>query len=352
MMTGFADIETAVESMKSGATDYISKPIEPELLFNKIEDAFKKQLSQKTNIRSFNEIIKPPGQKFDNLHKRLNEYAEKNQHFLIIGDRGTGKASSVKYAYQKGFNNLKPFVVLDVDQISNNSVNTPETKQMSVFTENLKIAKGGLLYIRKVHKLDMISQNELLTVLIKQKKDENYTQIIMSSEKDKGELKVLLLPKLYELLIKEYIALPTLKGKENEILFFTEYFLKLANNEMDKNIQQIESEVLEGFYNHSWPGNIQELKNTVYKAVLLTEGDKISANILPLLFRDYLPANNTHPNNDDNNVAGLRKENYEKEKIKEALDIAKGNKTMAASILNIDRKTLYNKIKLYGIEVN
>ena len=101
---------------------------------------------------------------------------------------------------------------------------------------------------------------------------------------------------------------------------------------------------------YGWPENIQELKNCIIKAALLTEGKIIPESIIPELFVDKTKVNNRglllNP------IEGLRKEYYEKEKIMEALELAKGNKTMAASILNIDRKTLYNKIKLYNIFIN
>ena len=100
------------------------------------------------------------------------------------------------------------------------------------------------------------------------------------------------------------------------------------------------------FISYNWPGNIQELKNTIIKAALLTEGDVITTEIAEELFGGI-----KYEREETNtiNINSLRKENYEKEKIYQALTLAKGNKTMAASILNIDRKTLYNKIKLYSV---
>jgi len=101
-------------------------------------------------------------------------------------------------------------------------------------------------------------------------------------------------------------------------------------------------------YDYAWPGNIQELKNSVIQAALLTEGKHMPADMAPKLFGKNAirqGSSATVPNP----MLNLRKENYEKEKIMEALRLAKGNKTMAASILNIDRKTLYNKIKLYNV---
>lgn len=348
MMTSFSDIETAVESMKSGAIDYISKPIDPDLLFKKIDDAFKKQSTQNENRESFNEFSKPPLKEYDDLIERIEKFAENNQHFLLLGDRGTGKASLVKFVYQRGFNNSQPLVVLDYEQEQNGNVNTQEPDKTSKLKKKIEAAKGGLLYIKRVQKLDTIAQDELLSLLTKQKKDENFVQVIVGSEKSVEKLKQSLLPKLYQLLEKEIIQLPSLKGKKEEILFYADHFLKFANAEFDKNINSIAPEVQKQFLDYSWPRNIQELKNLVIKAALLTDSSQIEPDVLPSLFENI--QNGFATQQPETSIKGLRKENYEKEKIIKALELSKGNKTTAASILNIDRKTLYNKIKLYNIE--
>jgi two-component system response regulator HydG len=165
-------------------------------------------------------------------------------------------------------------------------------------------------------------------------------------------LSSILLPKLADLLLKSYIELPTLQGNKEIILFYAQHFLEMANKELDKKIKKIDTKVLEEFYKHPWNGNIQELKNMIFKACLLTEGNTVSGAILPVLFKNFSKEMVESIQPQKQTIEGLKKENYEKEKITEALEIAKGNKTVAASILNIDRKTLYNKIKLYNVEVN
>lgn len=347
MMTSFADIETAVESMKSGAADYISKPIEPELLFKKIEAAFKVQANQQDSKKFFSSYSKPPGDAYVKLEKKIDELTEKNQHFLLIGERGSGKASVAQYVYDRGFDSLKPFVIFDVEQQLLQLSNLQDSEK-SVLMQKAEKAKGGLLYIKKVDKFDRINQDELLSLLTKQNKDEYYTQVILGSDKSKKELEQLLLPKLYQLLEKDTVEVPPLRGQREAILFFAERFLKFANIELDKNINSIAPEVTKQLIAYSWPGNIQELKNTILKVALLTDESQIKPEILHALFKNNQLDIDSQPA--ELSVSGLRKENYEKEKIIEALELAKGNKTMAASILNIDRKTLYNKIKLYNVE--
>lgn len=354
MMTGYADIESAVESMKSGAVDYISKPIEPEQLFNKIEEAFLLQERMMKQNRFSNDFIKLPGEEYKQLYKQLEYTAENNQHRLIIGDRGTGKLSVVKYIYEKGTHLSKPLVIFDSDKsvdIANPyRASSDGIGGKSLLMQEFQEAKGGLFYIREMAHLNINQQDELLNILTKQKKDDNFTQVIMSSDMRKEELQRRLIPKLYHLVGQDSIILPTLKGKKEVITFLATHFLQFANSTLDKQIQAIDPAVQAQLTSYAWPGNIQELKNCIMKAALLTEGNVIPASIAPELFGNG-------PKNDNrtlllNPIEGLRKEYYEKEKIMEALELAKGNKTMAASILNIDRKTLYNKIKLYNVLTN
>jgi len=352
MMTGYADIESAVASMKSGAADYISKPIEPEQLFRKIEEAFKTQENRKKRSQFCDEFIIPPGEEYTKVLNQLDHIAEHNSHLLIIGDRGTGKASTVKYIHDKAFHVCNPLVAFDMDDVFNSRKN-PRTSNSSEENDSLLMqrfneAKSGLFYIRNVDQLDIHFQNELLNILTKQNKDDDFTQVIVSTEKHKEELQKLLIPKLYHMLEKNCVVLPTLKGKREVILSFISYFLQFSNFTLDKKIEGIEPAMLEQLTNYTWPGNIQELKNTMIKAALLSEGSLITAKIAPELFGKNATRKESRSGK-MNSIQELRKENYEKEKILEALQLAKGNKTMAASILNIDRKTLYNKMKLYNV---
>ena len=352
MMTGYADIESAIASMKSGASDYISKPIEPEQLFQKIEEAFQTQLNRQRKDIRCNELIKPPGKQYAELLKYLDNVVETKSHLLILGNRGTGKSSVVRYLHDKGFDLSRPLVVIDIEQIESDRELrrhfTGSADDASLLMERFGEAHGGILHIRNVELLDLNQQNELLSILTRQCRDDDFVQVAISSEKKKEELQRLLIPKLYTLLEKCSVVLPTLKGEKEAINAFAKHFLTSSNYILNKEIEGIEPELMQHFYGYSWNGNIQELKNTILKAVLLTDGNRISATLVPELFgkTEIKKEQNTQP---ISSVYKLRKENYEKEKIVEALQLAKGNKTMAASILNIDRKTLYNKMKLYNL---
>ena len=351
MMTGYADIESAVESMKSGAVDYISKPIEPQQLFSKIDEALLLQERMLKQNHFFDGFVKFPGEEYKKLYQDLDRAAESNQHRLIVGDRGSGKLSVVKYIYGKGTHLAKPLVIFDNDKSADmgNSyrVSLDGGGRRSPLMQRFHEAKGGLLYIRQIAYLDLNQQDELLSILSKQTRDDDFIQVIMSTNVGEDELQKRLIPKLYNLVIENCIVLPTLKGKKEVILFLANHFLQFANATLDKQIEAIDTGIQERLAEYAWPENIQELKNCIMKAALLTEGTTIPESIGPELF-DRQTKNNKRTML-LNPVQGLRKEYYEKEKILEALELAKGNKTMAASILNIDRKTLYNKIKQYKV---
>lgn len=352
MMTGFADIESAVASMKSGAADFISKPIEPEQLFRKIEEAFQIQRNSQKRNRFCNEFIMPPGEEYSKLLSQLDHFAELKHHLLIIGDRGTGKNSSVKYVHEKGFHICKPLVIVDVDdafhKLNSRYLQDSADDSVSLLMQRFKEAKGGVLSIRQADQLDINLQDELMNMLTKQNRDDDFTQVILSTEKKGADLQKVLIPKLFHLLEKDCVVLPTLKGEQQVIATFISYFLRFANFTLDKDIESLDPALLEHLIEYDWPGNIQELKNMIMKAALLTDEKQIPARIIPDLF------GRKETNNEPRTILAsplhkLRKENYEKEKIMEALALARGNKTMAASILNIDRKTLYNKIKVYNV---
>lgn len=348
MMTGYAEIESVVEAMKLGAADYISKPIAPDLLFKKIEEAFRLQDSVKQNNHNLNNFLLPPGEEYRRLLKCLSEVAENNTHLLILGDRGVGKTSCVQFIFEKGHNHLRPLITLDASDLdSANQYN--DLEKAAILTEKFKSAAGGIFYISSIGELNKLLQNDLLNLMMKQSRNDSFIQVILSSEKTIEELKVCFIPKLFNHLMENeesLIKLPSINGSKEHILFFASHFLGFANYILDKQIEGIDSAMQEKFVSHVWKGNIQELKNTIIKAALLTEGKYITTDIAADLFGNGSTFTETQKML---NIDSLRKENYEKEKIDQALKLAKGNKTMAASILNIDRKTLYNKIKLYNV---
>jgi len=352
MMTGSADIESAIASMKSGASDYISKPIEPEHFFQKIDEAFQSQLNRQRKDFCCNEMIKPPGKVYAELLQYLDDVVDQKNHLLITGSRGSGKASIVRYLHEKGYDQSQPLMTLDLEQIESemeaSRSHTGSTAKGSLLMDRFVEARGGMLHICNAELLDLNLQTKLLGMLTRQSRSDDFVQVVISSVKEKKVLQKVLIAKFYALLEKNSVELPDIKGEKEVIDAFTNHFLKLSNFILNKEIKGLEPELKEQFYSYPWNGNIQELKSMILKAVLLTESGRIPATLASELFGKEEPRKE-EKSQSISSIQKLRKENYEKEKIIEALTFAKGNKTMAASILHIDRKTLYNKMKLYKI---
>ncbi len=346
MMTGFVDIDSAVNSLKLGAVDYIPKPIKEEDLFQKIADALTNHERQKNAKEIKYSFVLPESKKYLEFFADIENRFKKEQHLLILGERGTGKAALSKHLVYSQKNNLaRSFVILtEEDQSVKNSIDA------ELLARAYERAKGGFLSLR-ITSLTLDAQNELLKKMMMSQKEEFSVQLLLISSLSAKELKGKLLPKLYNYLEEAIVELPALKGEEELILFFADYFLHYSNSELDKNILSIDESVKNEFLRRDWPGNIQELKNAVLKASVLTSGDKIEKEVLPYLFKGYIVGKEVQSDREKTSLDGFKKENYEKEKILEALEITGGNKTMASSLLNIDRKTLYNKIKLYQIDI-
>ena len=143
-----------------------------------------------------------------------------------------------------------------------------------------------------------------------------------------------------------------MRKRGTDIKEFAYHFLKISNQELDTDIQEIDVEVIDKFLNYSWPGNIRELKNVLKRAVLLEKNYSLGAANLPDEIR-YPVETDSPPSMEDDHGIALRTvtEKKEKEMILRTLEQVKYNKSKAARILNIDRKTLYNKIKQFNIEV-
>lgn len=348
MMTSYADIESAVESIKQGAVDYIAKPIDADVLFQKIEDAFRKSeiAMQTKGLQQY--IINTKFVGSDDIHNQLVDVIRSNSHLLILGQAGTGKSTAAKFVYLKGVQELGVYVEFDLNFLADYRAKT-DLDDEGLFAYYFEKAKGGLLHIKNFKKIDIKFQTSLIHALTRQSKNEHFAQIVITSRYSKEKIREDFIPKLSEKLLESYVELPSIGGREEDILSYSKFFLEMANKELDKNISMIDSEVYNVLFEQKWEGNIQELKNIVFKMVLLSDKDVISKNMIPYILNKnnlVIEANTSLSNKP---LDRLKKENFERKKITEALDIAKGNKTLAATLLNIDRKTLYNKIRLYEI---
>lgn len=368
LMTSYAEVSTAVQAMKQGAFDYISKPFNPDEVLEVIGNALEEKISDTLTPkeRSKKENTKSPTQFVQGISaasKTLNEYillvAPTDMSVLITGESGTGKEVVAKTIHLESTRKDKPFVAVDCGAIPKEIASSEFfghkkgsfTGAIDDKIGHFEAANGGTLFLDEVGNLSYQNQIQLLRALQERKVKPvgSSTEInvdirlITATNEDllqaveKGDFREDLYHRLNEFSIK----VPNLKDRNDDLIIYADFFLEKANEQLDKSVAGFSKEVLTLFQTYQWPGNIRELANVIKRATLLTQTEFIDTHVLPeeLL---YSKKSNVHSNKFST------KEN-EKELIISALHEVGNNKTHAAKLLNITRKTLYNKMKEYSL---
>ncbi len=368
MMTSYAEISMAVNAIKEGALDYIAKPFHPEVIMKAINDALEgpgsvKPVTKKkeTSVKQ-DAYIKGGSEASAKLNNYIDLVAPTNMSVLIMGESGTGKEQIAKSIHEKSKRSAAPFVAVDCGAIPRElasseffgHVKGSFTGAVTNKTGHFEAANGGTLFLDEIGNLNYELQVQLLRALQERKvkpvgsNEEIHVNIrvIAATNEDlfeavkKGDFREDLYHRLNEFSIK----VPSLKDRKEDLMVFANYFLDSANEELEKDISGFSEKTITAFKNYNWPGNLRELKNVVKRAVLLSEGDYISSSCLP----SEVVAAKEKPEEQD---YSLFKNKNEQEMILDALEKTHGNKSKAAKLLSIDRKTLYNKLKQYGINL-
>lgn len=365
LMTGYTDIKTAVKAMKMGAFDYVGKPINPDEILFTIHQALKTQKSgdndinpkKKTKKNSIIPFVRGVSEAAITLHQHIDLVAPTNMSVLIIGDSGTGKEYIAHSIHTQSKRSSKPFIAVDCGAIPKELASSELfghikgsfTGAITDKTGHFEAANSGTLFLDEVGNLSYDVQIQLLRALQERKikpVGSNHEidvdiRIIAATNEDlseavkKGDFR----EDLYHRLNEFGIHAPKLCERKGDIMTFANHFLAEANLDLEKDIKDFETDVIGIFLHYDWPGNLREMKNTIKRAVLLEQSKKITIKVLPL---EML-------NQKEPQELILDKSN-ERERILEALKNTGNNKSKAAKILKIDRKTLYNKLKLYNLD--
>jgi two-component system response regulator HydG len=367
LMTGYGDIRSAVNAIKMGAFEYVTKPVNPDEVLLTIQQA----LSAKTEQKSDHQLDYVKG--ISEASARMDEYislvAPTDMSVLILGESGTGKEYVARKIHQESRRSKSPFVAIDCGAL-------PKDLAASEFFGHLKgsftgavndktgqfvAADKGTIFLDEVGNLSYDVQIQLLRAIQERKvrpigsnrELEVDVRIIAATNEDlrKAVQNGSFREDLFHRLNEFAIDVPGLSQRGEDLKLFVQYFLEKSNNELQRKVNGISDEVVEIFKNYPWPGNIRELRNVMKRAVLLTKGDILQADVLP---REMITANNKStetsiPFGESNDLKEL-KDKMEKQKIVAVLEKTKYNKSKAAELLNIDRKTLYNKMKLFGLD--
>lgn len=367
LMTSYAEVSTAVQAMKQGAFDYISKPFNPDEVLEVISNALEvkpeeviqtKKEDNKVSSSSSN-IVSGISSASKSLYEHIHLVAPTDMSVLITGESGTGKEVVANTIHTQSLRKDKPFVAVDCGAIPKEIASSEFFgHQKGSFTGaindkigHFEAANGGTLFLDEVGNLNYESQVQLLRALQERKiKPVGSSKEIMVDIRlitatnedlllavEKGNFREDLYHRLNEFSIK----VPSLKERKDDLILYADFFLEKANKQLNKSIAGFSQEVLALFQQYNWPGNLRELSNVIKRATLLSQTEIIEKEVLPEELK------NTEDQYSLPNDFST-KEN-EKKLIIRALHEAKNNKTKAAKLLNITRKTLYNKLKEHKI---
>ncbi|HEY8402019.1 MAG TPA: sigma-54 dependent transcriptional regulator [Cytophagaceae bacterium] len=370
LMTSFVDIRTAVKAIKSGAFEYITKPVNTDELMNSIQLALKSTSSPDPVDTADNTIPFVQGQSKASLElrKNLELVAPTNLSVLVTGESGTGKEFVARMIHQHSKRAAYPFVAVDCGVLSSELAaselfgHTKGAFTGAAYdkTGHFETAEKGTLFLDEIGNLSPDIQVMLLRAIQEkqirrigsQKTTDVDVRIIAATNEDLKEAinKGTFREDLYHRLNEFSIYVSPLRERKEEIMDFATMFLTQANRELGKNVKGINSEAEKVLMGYPWPGNLRELKNIIKRSVLLTPDQQwITGDVLPEELGKQAEATQDKENgNFDLKAAATHQE---KEYILTVLEKVKYNKSSAARILNIDRKTLYNKLKQYGIDL-
>lgn len=391
IITGYSDIKTAVEVMKKGAFDYITKPLIPDEVINVIEKALAAKTPAPTETSSASENNKSAKNKkpytlssnkdylvgvapeTQKVYAQIKIVAQTNYSIILYGESGTGKEVIARTIHDSSHRKSKPFIAMDCGTLSKElagselfgHVKGAFTGAVTDKEGHFELANGGTLFLDEVANLSHEVQASLLRVIQERKikrvggtkeMDVDVRIIVASNENlqaayKKGKFR----EDLYHRFNEFSINLPPLRNCKENIPLFAQFFLDKTNDELNKEIEGYDPEVEQMFLNYSWPGNLREFRNVVRRAVLLTESGKIKANVLPWEITQTSPletssVHHAMPVPTENGVEPDLKDAAAKAEYDTIMSVLKEvnfNKTKAAEILKIDRKTLYNKIKIF-----
>jgi DNA-binding NtrC family response regulator len=359
MMTGYATVESAVEAVKGGAQDYLSKPFTDQELFEAVERVMEKQRLRRNQTTEAEETPSSHGligqsKAMQKVAAAISKAASTEATILITGESGTGKELVARAIHYGSDRSSAPFVPINCGAIPRELFESELFGHMKgAFTGAsesragfFQTADGGTIFLDEIGEMDLAVQVKLLRVL-----QDKEVFMVGSMRPRKVDVRILAatnmdLPArvqkgsfredLFFRISVITIEVPPLRERGEDVLLLARHFLQKFAQESNRPAPQLSDNVLQVLSNYSWPGNVRELENVIQRAVVMTEGEIIEVPDLPANMR----------------FAGTQRERLQRtlaeveaEHIRNVLASVDGNKTLAARILGIDRKTLRGKLK-------
>jgi two-component system response regulator HydG len=384
IITGYSDIRTAVDVIKAGAYNYIIKPLIPEEVLAVLSEAINQPVirneqtvlipvvvEKSTKFKTVNsEYLEGKDIVTKQLYQQVDLVAPTNYSVVLYGESGTGKEVIAKTIHERSNRKGCPFIAMDCGTLSNElagselfgHVKGAFTGALADKEGQFELANGGTLFLDEVANLSPEIQSLLLRVIQERKfkrvgsnkEIEIDIRIIVASNENlqeahrKGKFR----EDLYYRFNEFAISLPPLRNRKNEIPLFAEFFLAKTVDELNKQLDGFDDEVMKKFMDYSWPGNLREFKNVIRRCALLTESGYIGVSSLPQEICSNVIDSPSYKKEADHatiSTLGLKDSasKAEYDTIMHVLKEVNFNKTKAADLLKIDRKTLYSKIKSY-----
>ncbi|MDR0349562.1 MAG: sigma-54 dependent transcriptional regulator [Tannerella sp.] len=369
IVTGYAEIPTAVSAIKIGAFDFLEKPVNPSILRERMEQVLNRDASKIRSPQSgvekeiteelSSQIVYGKSNVAQAMFNDIRIVAPTKMAVLITGESGTGKEYIARMIHEYSRRKDAPFIALDCGSLSRElapselfghlkgSFTSAIADKKGVF----ELARGGTVFLDEIGNLSYNVQVQLLRVLQEFKvrpvgaaadiKVDVRILVATNEDLEKAIAEGRFREDLYHRLNEFNIVIPPLRERKDDIPSFVTHFIEKANRELDKNVSGCTGETLEVLSKYYWSGNLRELRNVIRRAVLFAKTTEITPDCLP----DFLFET------DKTGTIDLHLIENEKERILKALDVTNGNKTAAARLLKIDRKTLYNKMHQHKMEI-
>ncbi|TWT51187.1 Transcriptional regulatory protein ZraR [Rubripirellula amarantea] len=369
VMTAFGSLETAVSALRAGAYDFVTKPFEIDLLvatlsravdYGRLQSQVRLLTDQIAKAESFGELI-GQSKPMRALYEQLGRVADSESSILITGESGTGKEVVARSIHQQSKRASKPFVAVNCAALSESLLESElfghskgaftdaRNERAGLFAE----ANGGTLLLDEMGDMPMALQVKLLRAL-----EEGKIRPVGSDKEVEVDVRVLTAThRDLESAVEEgrfredlfyrinviQLHLPPLRARGNDILLIANHFVTIFAKRSGKSVNGLSESAAEKLLSYSWPGNIRQLRNVIERAVALTRFDQISVEDLPEKIRDHRQTSVFIGGDDPTELVTI--EELERRYIDHVLGCVQGNKTLAAQILGVDRKTLYRKLK-------
>lgn len=373
VITAFGSMESAVEAMRAGAYDFVTKPLEVDSLALVLQRAVQHRALReevkllRRAVAASHGVDNMIGESSEmrRVFNLLSRVAEADVSVLVLGESGTGKELVARAVHTRSQRKDGPFIAVNCSALpealleselfghTRGAFTDARSPRRGLFQQ----AHGGTVFLDEIGDLPLALQPRLLRALQERKvrpvgsdtEIDIDVRVLAATNQDleSAVTEKLFRGDLYYRLNVVQVRLPPLRARGNDVLLLAQHFLRQTAARLDKHVERLSPSTAERLPAYSWPGNVRELQNCIERAVALTAYDQLGVDDLPEKIRDYRPSQVLLASDHPSELVTM--DEIERRYILRVLDVVSGNKSLAAQILGFDRRTLYRKLERYGI---